>query len=85
VTEPGARATEISCDAILFDMDGTLVDSTECVIRQWRLWAERHDLDLESILRVCHGRPTAETITLIAPHLASAEEIEAFDLAERED
>ncbi len=77
--------TELACSAILFDMDGTLVDSTECVIRQWRRWAERHGLDPRPILDVSHGRPTMETIQLIAPHLATAEEIQAFDTAESED
>lgn len=80
-----AGMTEISCDAILFDMDGTLVDSTECVVRQWRLWTERHGLDFDSVLRVSHGRPTSETIREVAPHLATEEEFRAFERAEIED
>ena len=76
---------EWRCDAILFDMDGTLVDSTECVERQWRRWAQRHGLELEPILRMSHGRTTAETIRLVAPHLATEEEIRSFDVAEVED
>jgi sugar-phosphatase len=77
--------TEISCDAILFDMDGTLVDSTACVVRQWRLWTERHGLDFDSVLRVSHGRPTSETIREVAPHLATEQEFRAFEQAEIED
>jgi sugar-phosphatase len=73
---------ELRCDAILFDMDGTLVDSTECVERQWRRWAERHGLELEPILKVSHGRTTLETIRSVAPHLATEEEISSFDVAE---
>jgi sugar-phosphatase len=76
---------ELRCDAILFDMDGTLVDSTECVERQWRLWAKRHGLELAPILAVSHGRTTLETIRLVAPHLATADEIRSFDVAEIED
>ncbi|MBZ5591089.1 MAG: HAD-IA family hydrolase [Acidobacteriia bacterium] len=76
---------ELRCEALLLDMDGTLVDSTECVERQWRRWAERHGMDLEPILRVSHGRTTLETIREIAPHLATAEEIRSFDVAEAED
>ena len=49
---------EWRCDALLLDMDGTLVDSTECVERQWRRWAERHGLELEPILKLSHGRTT---------------------------
>src|ERR1700730_14147840 len=75
----------LNCDAVLLDMDGTLVDSTESVVRQWRNWAERHGLALEPILALSHGRPTLETIQLVAPHLATAEEVHAFDEAELED
>ncbi len=76
---------EFVCDAVLLDMDGTLVDSTSCVIRQWRLWAERHGLPLERILSVSHGRLTLDTIRIVAPDLATTEEAEAFDRAEVED
>jgi mannitol-1-/sugar-/sorbitol-6-phosphatase len=84
MTESNMRV-EFDCDAVLLDMDGTLVDSTECVARQWRNWAERHGLELEPILALSHGRPTLETIQLVAPHLATSEEVHAFDEAELED
>jgi len=35
------------CSAILFDLDGVLVDSTRSVARQWRLWAEENNIDPE--------------------------------------
>jgi len=76
---------DLRCEAILLDMDGTLVDSTECVERQWRRWAERHGLELEPILKVSHGRVTLETIQLVAPHLATEEEVRSLDVAEAED
>lgn len=53
--------------AILFDIDGTLVDSTPAVERTWRTWAARHDLDAEAILRVCHGRRSEDTIADFLP------------------
>src|SRR5260370_29952982 len=76
---------EIYCDAVLLDMDGTLVDSTECVIRHWRIWTERHHLDLDKVLEVSHGRPTIETMKLVAPHLASMEEVRWLEAAESAD
>jgi sugar-phosphatase len=73
---------ELECDAVLFDLDGVLVDSSECVVRLWRRWAAEHDLDLDEIMRVVHGRPTIETISLVAPHLPAKEEAARFDAAE---
>jgi sugar-phosphatase len=76
---------EFVCDAVLLDMDGTLVDSTDAVIRQWRRWAERHGIPLERILSNSHGRLTLDTMRRVAPNLATAEEAEAFERAEAED
>nr|WP_284287507.1 HAD family hydrolase [Angustibacter aerolatus] len=32
-------------DAVLFDMDGTLIDSTPAVARSWITWAQEHDVE----------------------------------------
>lgn len=73
---------ELECDAVLFDLDGVLVDSTACVVRLWQRWAAEHNLDLNQIMRVVHGRPTVDTIRLIAPRLPAEEEAARFDTAE---
>src|SRR5436190_3072750 len=73
------------CAAVLLDMDGTLVDSTESVVRHWRIWAERHHLDLDKVLEFSHGRPTLETMKLVAPHLATPEEVRWLEGAELAD
>jgi sugar-phosphatase len=75
----------VQCSAVLFDMDGTLVDSTSVVERQWKQFADRHGLDYAHIMRISHGRRNQETIREIAPHLATAEIFDQFDTAERED
>jgi sugar-phosphatase len=75
----------VTCEAVLFDMDGTLVDSTAAVERQWARWAGRRGVSLEAILAVSHGRPTIETLRLVAPQWATAEEAAALDLAEAHD
>lgn len=46
----------LTVSAVLFDMDGVLVDSTPVVERTWRSFALRHDLDPEDVLRDLHGR-----------------------------
>ena len=76
---------EFYCDAVLLDMDGTLVDSTDCVLRHWRIWTERHHLDLDKVLEFAHGRPTLETMKLVAPHLATVEEVRWLEAAESAD
>lgn len=54
-------------DAVLFDMDGTLVDSTAVVVRLWRQWAARHGVDPEAVLAVSHGRRGDDVVAEFAP------------------
>ena len=70
---------QLEAKAILFDMDGTLVDSTVCVEAMWRAWGERHGIRLEAILAISHGRPTRETVRELAPHLDEWAEALAMD------
>jgi mannitol-1-/sugar-/sorbitol-6-phosphatase len=53
--------------ALLVDIDGTLVDSTAMVVASWPAWAATHQLDVEEILRVCHGRRTQDTVAMFLP------------------
>jgi sugar-phosphatase len=69
----------IRARAILFDMDGTLVDSSACVEYMWGTWGRRHGIALADILAVSHGRLTRDTIRDIAPHLDAEAEAEALD------
>ncbi len=75
----------IECDVVLFDMDGTLVDSTPVVERIWSRWAAKHGIDLPRLLQISHGRPTIETLTIVAPHLATAEEAARLDSEESDE
>lgn len=71
-----------SCAAVLFDLDGVLVDSAEVVERTWRRWAARHGLDPADVIRAAHGRRTIETVRLLAPHLAADEEVATLAASE---
>ena len=53
--------------AVLFDMDGTLVDSTAVVEQAWGELATRYGLDLAEILRTSHGIPARDTVRRFAP------------------
>jgi sugar-phosphatase len=67
------------CSAVIFDLDGVLVDSAAFVEQQWRRWASARGLGAEPFLRVCHGRRALETIRLAAPHLNAEAEVAAFN------
>jgi mannitol-1-/sugar-/sorbitol-6-phosphatase len=70
-------------EAVLFDIDGTLVDSTAAVERAWRTWAERYCIGVSEILRVCHGRRTEDTVAMFLPdeqHAAAVAELERLEL-----
>lgn len=48
--------------ALLFDMDGTLINSIAAAERVWGAWALKHGLDPVSFLPTIHGRRVSETI-----------------------
>ncbi len=72
------KNARVECDAILFDLDGVLIDSRICIVRHWREWARQHSLDPAAIMRVAHGMRTVETMQLVAPHLDAEKETERF-------
>jgi len=76
---------QINCDALLFDLDGVLIDSTVCIVRHWQQWAKKHNLNLDDIMSIAHGRRSVETIQLVAPQLAAEEEAERFAAVEAAD
>lgn len=53
-------------DAILFDLDGTLIDSTAAVERAWARWAVEEEVE-PSALRGSHGMPAAEIVARLLP------------------
>lgn len=53
-------------DAVLFDNDGTLTDSTAAVERAWRAWATHHEVPLER-LTAFHGVPSRSIVEAVVP------------------
>ncbi len=78
-------AMEIEAAALLFDLDGVLVDSHATVERTWWRWAARHGQDPAPLLRVAHGRRTRDTLREVAPHVDPVVEVAWLDAAELED
>lgn len=76
-----------STKAILFDMDGVLMDSTPSVERVWRAWAAKHGLDPDRVAPLAHGRRSIETIRAVAPELDAAKEnivVEQMEIDDKE-
>jgi sugar-phosphatase len=76
---------ELRCSALLFDLDGVLVDSRAVVERVCGRWALRHGLDPEKVLRIAHGRRSRDTVQALAPHLDQDREVAWLDAAELAD
>jgi sugar-phosphatase len=76
---------EITCDALLFDMDGVLIDSMPAVARVWSGWAVEHGFNPDEVVRAAHGRPSLLTVRDYLPdadHLAENREVERREIAD---
>ena len=72
--------------AVIFDMDGTLIDSIPVVIRSWLRWAQEHGLEPER-LQGFHGVPAAAIVAdLLPPHRqeSALSRINELELADTE-
>ncbi len=72
--------------AFLFDMDGTILNSTEAAERVWGDWARRHGLDVAAFLPTMHGKRAIETVRKLGlPGVDPQREADAITLAETAD
>jgi sugar-phosphatase len=76
---------EIRCCALLFDMDGVLIDSTPAVARVWRKWALAHHFDPVEVVARAHGCPSIMTIREYLPNADHDAENRIVERAEMED
>ncbi|ORX50908.1 HAD-superfamily hydrolase subfamily IA, variant 3 [Hesseltinella vesiculosa] len=63
----------------VFDLDGTLIDTTPLVIKYWQRFAAEHGLDPEKILATSHGRRTIETVAEWVPEKATQENVDRME------
>jgi sugar-phosphatase len=75
----------IRCSALLFDLDGVLIDSTPAVARVWSRWAVEHGFDPETVVRMAHGRPSRITIRELLPNADIDREDREVERMEMED
>ncbi len=57
--------------AVLFDMDGTLVDSDAAVERAWTVWAGEYGVPPADVLAIAHGSPAESTVARVRSDLSS--------------
>ncbi|MFJ5228772.1 HAD family hydrolase [Kitasatospora sp. NPDC088391] len=70
----GAGADGGGAAAVLFDVDGVLIDSLAAYRRIWDAWSARHALDPERVWRRTFGRRPEDTVRDVAPALDPAAE-----------
>lgn len=69
--------------AMLFDMDGTLINSIAAAENVWAKWAKSHGIDVATFLPGIHGRRAIDTISsLNLPTLDAATEAAYITQAE---
>jgi sugar-phosphatase len=79
--------TQITCSALLFDLDGVLIDSTPAVARVWKQWGIQHGFDPDEVTHNAHGRPSIETIRGYLPdadHELENREVERCEIEDLE-
>jgi sugar-phosphatase len=76
---------QLHCAALLFDLDGVLIDSTPAVARVWSQWAVEHGFDPTDVVARAHGRPSLTTVRELLPHAdheAENREVERREIAD---
>jgi len=77
----------VKCAALLFDLDGVLINSTPAVARVWRKWAVEHGFNPHEVIARAHGRPSLTTVREYLPqadHHAENREVERREIEDLE-
>lgn len=70
--------------AVLFDMDGTLIDSHPAVERSWLRWAQEYQVSMDGFAGM-HGRPAVDVVARFVPSPQRAEAFARIESMEVED
>jgi sugar-phosphatase len=71
--------------AVLFDLDGVLVESKGATERVWLRWAHDNGIDEEQLRSAMHGVRSVEVVRALRPELDSVAEAEAIERSQAED
>ncbi|KND95228.1 Glycerol-1-phosphate phosphohydrolase 2 [Tolypocladium ophioglossoides CBS 100239] len=64
---------QVSFSGFLFDMDGTIIDSTPAIVKHWHTVGKEIGVSPETILQTSHGRRSIDVFKIIAPEKANWE------------
>ena len=76
---------KVSAQALLFDLDGVLINSIPAVERVWSRWATERGFNVEEVLHRAHGRPSIETLRYLVPNADHEAENRLMEEAEIND
>ena len=71
--------------AVLFDLDGVLVESREATERVWLDWASRNGIDDAELRAAMHGVRSVEVVRALRPELDAVAESDAIERRQAED
>jgi sugar-phosphatase len=75
----------LSCQGILFDMDGILISSLGSVERSWTRWSVMRGIDPAHAISVIHGRRAIESLVALRPDLDGEQELQILEQFEVDD
>jgi sugar-phosphatase len=71
--------------AVLFDLDGVLVESREATERVWLDWASRNGIEEDALRSAMHGMRSADVVRALRPDLDSVAEAAGLEQRQAED
>ncbi|KAK4212506.1 HAD-like protein [Rhypophila decipiens] len=74
-----APAVQVTFDGLLFDMDGTIIDSTAAVEKHWGAIGKEIGVSPEVILETSHGRRSIDILRILAPEKATWEYVQDME------
>ncbi|ESZ93916.1 Dl-glycerol-3-phosphatase-like protein [Sclerotinia borealis F-4128] len=77
--EFSASPQRVVFKGLLFDMDGTIIDSTDAIVKHWHKLGEEIGVDPNVILQTSHGRRSIDVLRIIAPEKANWEYIKHME------
>jgi mannitol-1-/sugar-/sorbitol-6-phosphatase len=87
LADDASRMIQVRCGALLFDLDGVLIDSTPAVARVWRRWAIERGFNPDEVVARAHGRPSLTTVREYLPqanHEIENKEVERQEIQDLE-